>query len=192
MELSKSHRLKISDVHGTDFYELLIKVIKRVLTIAQVYHLDLSLMYIDFIILVQIMSVLSEIDSLKVHRILYNKPRVLCIEERNIACSILNISKITKVHLEDINYPEAFFVLMKFCPKMAYLKMNYIHRLGIEFCLRIILKEVNNEHLRSLCFRIPAADDELIEALKEMIDVEKLLADYTIKRVLDYICLQWK
>jgi hypothetical protein len=45
--------------------------------------------------------------------------------------------------------------------------------------------------LQLLCFHVPVADDQMIEQLNKMIDKEKLLFDYLIKRVLDFVYLQW-
>jgi hypothetical protein len=49
-----------------------------------------------------------------------------------------------------------------------------------------------NDHFRSLCFRVPAADDQMIKTLQKIIDDAKLLINYRIKRVGDDIYLQWK
>ncbi len=50
--------------------------------------------------------------------------------------------------------------------------------------------EIIDHHLRSLCFRIPTADNQIVKKLEKMIDNEKLLVDYTIKRICDNIHLQ--
>ncbi len=49
----------------------------------------------------------------------------------------------------------------------------------------------SNEDLCLLCLRIPTADDQLIEKLKKIIDSNGRLVDYTIKRIMDKIYLQW-
>jgi hypothetical protein len=43
-----------------------------------------------------------------------------------------------------------------------------------------------------LCFRVPAADDEMIKELEQMINHEKLLHQFVIKRVIENIYLQWE
>jgi hypothetical protein len=48
-----------------------------------------------------------------------------------------------------------------------------------------------NEDLRLLCLCIPTADDQLIEKLKDMIDSNQWLVDYTIQRVIYKIYLQY-
>jgi hypothetical protein len=53
------------------------------------------------------------------------------------------------------------------------------------------MKTQHQSKFQLLCFHVPAADDQTIKQLNKMIDDEKLLTNYTIKRVLDYIHLQW-
>jgi hypothetical protein len=53
------------------------------------------------------------------------------------------------------------------------------------------IKSQHQSKLQLLCFQIPAADDQTIEQLNKMIDKEKLLIDYSIKHILDFIYLQW-
>ncbi|CAF4549079.1 unnamed protein product, partial [Rotaria sp. Silwood2] len=54
------------------------------------------------------------------------------------------------------------------------------------------IKEDCNDRLCLLCFRIPTVDDEMIRKLKRMINFEKLLFNYTIKRVADFIYIEWE
>jgi len=64
----------------------------------------------------------------------------------------------------------------------------------VEYYLRTIIKKINhncNRYLRLLCFHVSAADEQTIKNFEKMINDEKLLVDYSIKRVLDYIYLQW-
>ncbi|CAF3042665.1 unnamed protein product [Rotaria sp. Silwood2] len=145
-------------------------------------------------ILIRITDLLFELNSLKIHSISFNQPRTLSAEELDIANTVLNKNKIIKVYLEKINYIEEIF-FMKFCPHMTFLKVNCINNIDIESCLRNILENIKHEshdNLRSLCFRVPTADDKIIETLQKMINDNKLLINYTIKRLLDNIYLQWK
>ncbi len=60
--------------------------------------------------------------------------------------------------------------------------------------VRLILWKLKTKYLHQLqvlCFPVRAANDQTIQQFKRMIDNEKLLFDYTIKRELDYIYLQW-
>jgi hypothetical protein len=77
---------------------------------------------------------------------------------------------------------------------LNYLQINSLPNINIESFIREILiriKDGFNEDLCFLCLRVPTADDQLIEKLKDIIDSKPWLVDYTIKRVNDKIHLQW-
>jgi hypothetical protein len=115
-----------------------------------------------------------------------------------LAEGILDISdesKITKMCLEEVNDVEEVHTLMSLSYRLNYLQINSLQDVSIELLIREILIRTNdgcNEDLRFLCFCIPTADDQLIEKLKETIDSEGLVVDYTINRIMDKIYLQWK
>ncbi len=46
--------------------------------------------------------------------------------------------------------------------------------------------------LHSLLFNVRNGRDEIVDELQQMIDSEKLLSDYIIKRSSDDISLRWK
>jgi len=189
---SKLTRLNIKDIPYLNTKEFLTKYIKRILTIAQIYHLDIS-EKISFRLLLDIIDLLPELNTLKINSITLGES--LSDEERYMMCLILNRSQITKVYLEEIEYIKEVFILMILCPRIVYLEINYVDQIDIEFILRCIFEEDLHEfsdQLRSICFRILAADKNMIQKLQKMINDEKLLTDYTIERALDKIYLQWK
>jgi hypothetical protein len=100
------------------------------------------------------------------------------------------------VYLEVIGDIKEVYLLMKLCPYLTYFKLRGTSfNMSITLLLRTILQKIkheHNEHLRSLCFSALAADDNMIKNLEQWINSEKLLLDYTIKRVLNNIYLQWK
>ncbi|CAF1511477.1 unnamed protein product [Adineta steineri] len=108
---------------------------------------------------------------------------------------ISKTNKITKVYLENMTGIEQVDILIKLCPRMNYLQINNINDMEVELFLKEILsiqmEDIDN-CLCSLCFRIPLLDDQMMETLEEMIDHEKLLINYTIKRVCDNIYLHWR
>ena len=64
-----------------------------------------------------------------------------------------------------------------------------------EYHLQSILEEINHEYnddFRSLCFHVTGVDDQMIKTLEKMINDEKLLTNYTIKRIFENIYIQWK
>jgi hypothetical protein len=193
-QLSKSSHLTLTFVPPAECIELLIMNINQVLTIAQIYHLEI-LEKIFIGTLIQTVGSLSELNSLKVHSLSLYQPRNLFEEEADILCSSEDIIQITKVYLEKMIEIQEVYFLMALCPYMEYLKVECINNMDVELFVRDMLDKINHErngYLRLLCFHVRAADDKMIQKLEKMIQTEKLLVDYSIKRVCDNIYLQWK
>ncbi|CAF3579983.1 unnamed protein product [Rotaria sp. Silwood1] len=94
-----------------------------------------------------------------------------------------------------MNEIEEVYFLIKFCPRINYLQINHINTMDIELFIKKILYKINNDcnqYLFTLCLRIPTVDDRMLEKLKDIINSNKLLVCYKIKRVFDVIYLQWK
>jgi hypothetical protein len=193
-ELSKSARLNIEDIPSVESYESIMKHIKRILSIAKIYHLEISQPQIFIDLLIRIINFLPELHSLKIHSLSYNESNNFGTEELKCICLTLLTRKITKVYVEQMIILEEMLFLMALFPSTVYFKVDFICNMNIESCLRNILAEIDHEcgdHLRSLCFRVQAADDQTIKTLQKTIHDEKLLINYTIKRVVDNIYLQW-
>jgi len=89
---------------------------------------------------------------------------------------------------------EIFYWTLLF-PSITYIKINQISITDIVSNLPYVLKEItgaNNSNLRSLCFRFQYADEYFIQALKEIISGENLMFNYSIKRELDNVYIEWK
>jgi hypothetical protein len=196
VELSKSARLNIMYMPPVRWHQALIRHIPSILSIGQIYHLEIPKHPIFIGSLIRTTILLPELNTLKVHSLSLDGPRELCAEEIEILSSTGNTSKITKVYLEVIDDIEEVYFLMKLCPYMTYLKLGATtFNTKISLFLRTILQKIeheHNEHLRSLCFSARAADDNMIKNLEQWINSENLLLDYTIKRVLNNVYLQWK
>ncbi|CAF4973866.1 unnamed protein product, partial [Rotaria sp. Silwood1] len=194
-DFSKSIRLTLKNVDSDDIEKLLTIATRRVLTVAQVYDLEIPKEKIFIGTLIEIVNLLPEINTLKIHSLSLYEPRMLNSEERCTFSSIKDTSKITNVYLEKMNEIEEFSFLSELCPYMESFKVDYIKHIDFKFVLRYIFKKIKedcNDCLCVLCFRIPTVDDEMIRKLKRMINFEKILFNYTIKRVTDYIYIEWE
>jgi hypothetical protein len=141
-----------------------------------------------------ILSLLPDLITLQIHSLSLDEIKELWDNEYFI-CSIKSRSQITKVYLEKMNEIREFHLLLLFCPNMAYFKVRRIINMDVKLFLRRVFETLDhdcNAHLRSLVFRVPAADDQMVKSLHKMINDEKLCIDYSIKRALDDIYLQWK
>ncbi|CAF4214467.1 unnamed protein product [Rotaria sp. Silwood2] len=174
LDLFKSTRLTLRYADSDDIEELMTVATRGVLTVAQVYDLEIPEEKIFIGAFIKILNLLPELKTLKMHSLSYYEPRILYSEELFISSSTEDTSKITNVCLE---------------------KMNEILRIffsvGIMSLYGMSQKDCN-DRLCLLCFRIPTVDDEMIRKLKRMINFEKLLFNYTIKRVADFIYIEWE
>ncbi|CAF1502734.1 unnamed protein product [Rotaria sordida] len=190
VEYAKSTRLTIEYINDIDFDEVLQMDMTRILTVAQIYSLDIPVenVYVD--VLIEIVRLLPELTTLKIHSLSLHKPIMLNF----IQLSMNYTSKVRKVYLLTMNEIEEFSILLNLCPFMKYFKVDYTKQMDFKFLLQCILKKIKhdyNEYLRLLCFRVPTADDEMIQKLNRMIDLEKLLWNYKIKRVAENLYIEW-
>ncbi|CAF3684731.1 unnamed protein product [Rotaria sp. Silwood1] len=195
VEYSKSTRLTIKYIDLYDFDEIIKMIMAHVLTIAQIYHLEISEENVYVNALIGIISLLPELTTLKIHSLSLHKPIVLGSKELFSNLSMNYTSKIRKVYLQTMYEIQEFSILLNLCPYMEYLKVDYTEKMDFKFVLRYILKKIKydcNEHLRLLCFRVPTADDETIIKLNRMINLEKLPWNFKIKRVAENLYFEWK
>lgn len=168
--------------------------LRDILTITQIYNLEISETSIPSDTLMNILHKLSAIDSLKLHSLILSLETILSINKQNHRVKS-NKNKITKIYLEKINGIEDVCFLMKICPYLTFLRVDFIDNKDVKLFVRNILKRINNErheNLRLLCLHVSAEDDELVHKLQQMISHEKLLQDFEIEHVLDNIYLGWE
>jgi len=183
----------LKDLPPDDSYHLLvINDIDSVLIIAQIYHLVIEKKPASEFMLIAMLSQLPEVVSLKIHSV---SSEELTEQQGEYLLDVSDECKITKIYLEEMNDIKELDFLMCLSYPLNYLQINSLHNINIESFIREILIRINhgcNEALGFLCLRVPTADDQLIENLKEMIDSNQWLVDYTIKRVDDKIYVQWR
>lgn len=150
IDISKSPRLEIYNMNGFDSDQLLTKFIQLVLSFSSIYHLKFS-SYIIIVFLVQVLHLLTEVDSLKIFRILSDHMPNFHFEEDPFWLSMVMNN------------------LILLCPLMSYLKLNFIDGKNIELFWQYFLKDVNRfrKDFCSLSFRVPALDNQMIKSLQD-------------------------
>jgi hypothetical protein len=142
----------------------------------------------------QNMDYLPNLSSLRVSSLstLYEKSFVN--QEKELRCFVSNNNKITKVSLTKMTHLEEIQFLINLCPRMKYLEINHPQYIDLKLLTRFILMKISTEipHLDSLCLFDPRANNDTVQLLRSMINIEKLLHDYTINCTSDKIFLQWK
>ncbi len=144
----------------------------------------------------KIVSLLPDVDSLKLWSLSsLTKRKSLSWKEIQFLDNIKKKNKIRKVYLEFMNKLEESLALIDLFPRMKYLQIGSMDDMDIRLFLQTVLKKIlhrSNHHLRSLCFCMFMADDQMVKEIQELIDIEKLIFDYEIKRICNKIYLKWK
>ncbi|CAF5011621.1 unnamed protein product, partial [Rotaria sp. Silwood1] len=192
IECSTAPHLTIG--HNGLYLKTLFRRITRISTVTKIQHLEIMQKHIRACMLTKLMNQLPYLITLKLHSLSYEEEIKLTYTNLFGMFSFDYRNQITKVYIEQINVIDDFYNISRVCPRMIYFKTKYINNIDIQCFLRTILNKINNNSncLRSLCFDIPTTDDEIIKNFDLMIRSEKLLFNYTIKRVYNKIHLQWK
>ncbi len=189
-EYSKSVRLIIEDLYPEQFFKTLSinSYINHVLTVTKIYHLEIQ-ENICFCKLCEILSLLPELDTLRLYSISFSKLDYLSDEELDNLVILLIKNQVKKFSLEKRIGMEEFHLLISSLPHLNYFQINCVDYKYAQYLLKFILKFLKNEpndFLRLFCFSIPAADDNMVKKL------EDIIWNFTIKRVLDNIYVHRK
>jgi hypothetical protein len=186
-------QLILTYVSSEEYFDSLCLNVHDIANVTKIYHLT-NFGKIFAGMLSNILWQLRQLDSLFISSLLISQPRSLSSYERTLLTKISSINRITKVNLGEMNDLEEVYFLIELCPHLIYLRVDNLHQMDIELFVRLILNKMITKYphqLRLLSFTIPAADDPMIKRLNKMINEEKLLLDYSIKRVLNHIYIQW-
>jgi hypothetical protein len=189
-DLNSMATLTIEAIRSDESLKLLLTNINWISTVTTIYHLKIYQRPISIRTLVDIINILPILDSVKIYSLSLSKSKRLSSKERKFLTDIKKNNRVTKVYLEKMTKFQEIISLMNLFPRLKYLQLDWTNYIDIELFLRIMKK--SNHSLRSLCFCIPMADDEMIKKIQKIIDLEKLIHDYKIKRVCDQIYLQWE
>ncbi|CAF5026192.1 unnamed protein product [Rotaria sp. Silwood1] len=196
VQLSKSTRLILVNASPEGWSKSLTinKYINHALTVTKIHHIEIH-EELSIGKLSEILYLLPELDSLQIFSLSFSQSTCLSKEELEGLLFLSTKNRITKLFLKKITLIEELYFLMEIFPHINHLQVNLIYSMDIELFVRLILIHImtkSNHPLRLLCFPIVAADDEMVQKLEKMINVENLLFDFMMKRVINEIYLQWK
>ncbi|CAF1491711.1 unnamed protein product [Rotaria sordida] len=177
--------LNVTDLSHTDSDELFIDMISPILAMIPITCLNITLNEIFIGTLIDLMKCLSNLDSLFISTLSMIQPRCLSIEEIKIFRLLSNTNKITKVNLEKMNDLEEVQFLVDLCPRMKYFEIDCTNGICPEKVLRFILMK-NSKYIRNLCvlcLKISPMNMNIIDKLKNIIDIEQLCQTYTIEQI---------
>jgi hypothetical protein len=145
-------------------------------------------------IFVTIMHLLPSLDSLQVSSLPHIQSNWLSdnyVDMHQFSTPIDN--KITNVNIKKITNIEQVHFFLHLCPSIQYFQVNISKCMDFKMLVRFILIQANtyNLYLRYLSLCIRNANEDMLQELQKLIDSEKLLSNYMIKRISNYILLKW-
>ncbi|CAF1276797.1 unnamed protein product [Adineta steineri] len=147
--------------------------------------------------LLDILSSLPNIESLKLSCIPVFQLESLSIEDVKNRLPVSAINKITNVKLGQVTKEQEeqqiqFFINL--CPHIQYLEIDCMSDTDVPSLMKLILmnRRTRIPNLCYLCFIIPIADENVVRTLAMTIDAETVNDNYTIQRSGNRISVQWK
>ncbi|UJR11600.1 hypothetical protein I4U23_015782 [Adineta vaga] len=195
-EFTKSKQLILSNIYQEAFHQTLtiLDYLEHILPVMQIDHLDIQ-QQIFIVKLGEILNLLPDLDSLKLGTISISYPRSVTEEELFGSYYLISQNKVTKLCLERIDRFEEIYFIISLCPRIQKLRINFLKKMNIELFVRSFFTEVRRREiqtLKSLCFCVPIVDDKMMKKLETMIKNENLLLDFSMKRMMNQIYIQWK
>ncbi len=136
-------------------------------------------------LLFRIIQLLPNLDSLKVSSLPLIQSGWLFDDEGEIRYLTSINNKITKVNLEKTTDIEQVHFILYLCLCIQYFQLDIPKDMDLDMLVRFILIKCTTyiPHLYSLCLSIPNANEEMVYQLQKLIESEKLLTNYMIKRI---------
>jgi hypothetical protein len=135
---------------------------------------------------------LPNLDSLKILSLPVFESKFLNIKADHLQIPVSN--KITTVNLGKITDFRQIYFLINLCPHMQHLQIGILKEMNLEIPVRFILMKIKTNifHLCSLSLCYSNVNEQMVDNLRKMIDTDKLLDNYIIKRESNNIFLTWK
>ncbi|CAM4947055.1 unnamed protein product [Rotaria socialis] len=101
-------------------------------------------------------------------------------------------NQITKINLKDINSLNELEILLDLCPHIEYLEVNSNNTVPPEIIVRFILieKAKSISNLSLICLQIPLENVDIVNKLKNILEIEQSFYNVTIKQNSDKIYLR--
>jgi hypothetical protein len=192
-QLVPTIQLCINDFPAGEQNQTFIDKFKFIFVSVQFTRLNIDCTKISIGTLVKIIQLLPNLDSLKLSSLPHIEPGWLFDNDADVRFLTSINNKITKVNLEKVINIEQVHFLLYLCLCIQYFQMDVSENMDLEMLGRFILRNTSTyvPQLRSLCLCVPNASEEIVHKLHKLIDTEKLLSNYTIKRICNKIFLKW-
>ncbi len=182
--LMNSHRL---------YNDMIKHDLNRVLFTKKIYHLNIFMEHLPFNLLLEILSVLPDLLSLKIHSFQLDGNKIgLIIKQIRNFHDHTDKCQIKSICIEEIDVDNVHF-LFRSCRFIKNLEIKYMINMNIEDLPKFLdLIQSWTRTFHSFTLHVPIINDEFIRKFDYIIHSEKLLVNYTIKYLCNKINIQWK
>jgi hypothetical protein len=173
------------DILCTKKEEFLIDKIKPIFDVIQMTYLNIRCDQMSAQMFIKILNYLPNLTAIRITG-LPSHEELQIFDKYN---------KITKVTLTNNLKMEQIDLILRLFPCIQYLSLQYISDPDIESIVRetlLKIQEKNICHPMTLCIFGLEAEHDKVRKLKQMIDSENLLNDYTLNRQFNRFYFQWK
>jgi hypothetical protein len=193
VQLSQPVFLTITHSSYINWVDFFIGDISPAFETLQIAHLIIECQSIFVGAIIKLLRFLPNLDSLKVRSLSLLKPRCLSKEEVETLRSVSKNNKITKLNLQRTDELAEIQFLIDLCPRMQYFEVDCSRIIDLNSLVRFILMKTTRciPHLRTVCLCVTEANDKMVEQVQTMINLEKLLHDYTTTYLPGKIYVQW-
>ncbi|CAF0766106.1 unnamed protein product [Adineta steineri] len=198
--MKSDHRIMQLIIMNNQFTELTWRFIKELKCASKAIHFTHLGIEDDSMCIHMLLDTLSSLPNIKSLKL--SSPSIfplksLPIEDTENYRSVLAINKITKVKLGQVTEEQEeqqiqFFINL--CPHIEYLGVDCMSDTDVPSLMKLILmnRRTRIPNLCYLCFIIPMADENMVRTLAMTIDSERVNDNYTIQRSGNKISVYWK
>lgn len=187
-------QLRIDGISDNQPHQTFLNRVDTTFVNIQFTRLSINCRNISLGILVRILHLLPNLDSLQISMLPLLQPNYLFDDNDENNCFITSLkNKITKVNLDKITDMEQTHFILRLFPFIKYLQMDISGDFDLEKFRRFILIKSSTyiPDLCSLCLTVLHADNKIVDQLQTLIKSEKLLTNYMIKRICNHILFKW-
>jgi len=144
---------------------------------------------------IQILNHLPNLSSIRISDFPFQDPIYSLDPDMKIWERFLDNNKITKLTLRNIERIRYVALIIVLFPRIHYLALQFLY--DVDFrpvlqCALLQIQESDIRHLKTICIYTFEAKYDQLHKLKQMIDSENLLRNYTIHQQWGRFYLQWK
>ncbi|CAF4352541.1 unnamed protein product [Rotaria sp. Silwood2] len=187
-------QMTVEDYILTERFQLNINKLKATFIAIRFTHLNINNNNMCISMLIEILRLLPNLESLKISSLSMLQSTVLSFEDIKKYILISIINKITKVKLDKITEKKQIQFLINLCPRMQYFEVDCMSNADLSTFMTFIL--INQmTHIPNLCFlclNVPNANENMIKNLAMTIELETIIDKFKIQRIGNKFFLYWK